>query len=164
MKRWMVALSGLVFVACTAKGEDAPLAMAPPVAKARPLAPEASEQLVLPLAIPHSSARLVRFELAESVVEHEPQGVSTRFSQRSTPRVFAFLEVQNDGGKPTTLDVAFDPMDTDVVSTLLTLEIPSVRRWRTQVFMHTAAPGKYRAVLVSASGEELGGRDFEVVP
>ena len=163
MKRWMVALGGLVCVACTAKGEDVSQPMVAPAAKTREVAAEPSVQLALPLAIPGSSAQVVRFELAESIVDHEPHGVSTRFSRRSTPRVFAFVEVQNEGGKPTSLDVAFDPMDSDAVSTLLTLEVPSVKRWRTQVFMHTAAPGKYRAVLVSAGGEELGGRDFEVV-
>jgi hypothetical protein len=163
MKRWSVALGGLVYVACTVKGEDVPQPLAQPAARVHEAVAEASPPLVLPLAVPGSSARVVRFELAAGIVDHEPHGVSTRFSRRSTPRVFAFVEVSNEGGKPTSLDLAFDPIDTDAVSTLLTLDIPNVKRWRTQVFMHTAAPGKYRAVLVSPSGEELGGRDFEVV-
>ena len=163
MKRWMMGLTGLLCVACTAKGEDAPRLAVPAVAK--PHTPEAvaSSELVLPIAIPGTSAQLTRFEVASEIVDHEPQGVATRFSRRSTPRVFAFLELNNEGGKPFSLDVAFDPVDTDDVSTLLTVQIPSAKRWRTQVFMHTGTPGNYRAVVVNGAGDELGGRDFQVV-
>jgi hypothetical protein len=163
MKRWIIGLSGLLYVACTAKGQDAPEPFVKPQAKPRAPVQEASRELVLPLAIPGTSAHLVRFEVASDIVDHEPKGVSDRFVRREIPRVFAFLEVNNEGGKPFSIDVAFDPMDTDEVSTLLTLQIPSAKRWRTQVFMHTRVPGKYRAVLVSEAGEELGGRDFQVV-
>jgi hypothetical protein len=159
----MIGLSGLFYVACTAKGQDAPEPLAKAQLEPRASVQEAGRELVLPLAIPGTSAHLMRFEVASEIVDHEPKGVSDKFVKRETPRVFAFLEVNNESGKPFSLDVAFDPMDTDEVSTLLTLQIPSTKRWRTQVFMHTGVPGKYRAVLVSEAGEELGGRDFQVV-
>jgi hypothetical protein len=162
MKRWMMGLTGLVCMACTAKGEDAPHAPAPAVATPRTAA-QTGDELSLPLAIPGTTARLIRFEVAKDIVDHEPVGVSTSFSQQTTPRVFAFLEVNNEAGKPFQLDVAFDPVAEDEVSTLLTLQIPSAKRWRTQVFMHSQTVGKYRAVVVTESGDDLGGRAFEIV-
>jgi hypothetical protein len=163
MKRRLFALIALASLGCTARGEDlsaSPVGAAGPTREA-PVEP--GPELTLPLAVPGTSGRIVRFEVAEGVVEHEPRGVATSFSKKTTPRVFAFLEVNNEGGKPFELGVAFDAVGTDEVSTLIPLQIPAIKRWRTQVFMQTRVAGKYRAVVLAENGDELGGRDFDVL-
>lgn len=165
--RYNVLLSAMLALlgACTSKGSasEAPAPAPKPKPVQEPVVAE--EKFTLPLVVPGSSARVVRFTLASGVEEREPVGEARRFSKQSTARVYAFLEVSNEGDKPLELGVAFEPEASDEVSTTLTLDIPArQRRWRTHAFMNATWPGKYRAVLVGHDDEELAVIPFELTP
>jgi hypothetical protein len=116
----------------------------------------------LPLAITSTEARIVRFELASSIVEREPAGVATTFSRATTPRVFAFVEVANKNGQPFEIDVRFEPVAATTRGQGFKLAIPAAERWRTQALMATRKAGTYRAVVSGPDGSELVAREFTV--
>jgi hypothetical protein len=123
---------------------------------------EHKAEAVLPLAIANTDARLVRFELASSIVEREPTGIASAFSRATTPRVFAFVEVANKHGQPFDIEVRFEPVAATTRGQGLKLAIPAADRWRTQALMATRKPGTYRAIVSGPDGSELVAREFTV--
>jgi hypothetical protein len=169
MRHTIAAIILALSLGCTAQGQDTTAPAPLPNEASRPPAPtspktaQPQETAMLPMSIPGTSGTLVRFELAERIVDREPAGIATTFSRAAAPRVFAFLEIQNKHGAPFELDVRFERIESTTPGRGIKLSIPAAERWRTQALTATRKSGRYRAVVTTSEGTVVTAREFDVV-
>lgn len=106
---------------------------------AAPSAPEGSHDVyVRPVIHPDviPNLRILRFALAEDVVDREPVMVSSSFRRDSGP-MHVFVEVRNDTGEDMQLFVGFRPASVPQRGGGVTLSIPPSPRYRTRARTNT---------------------------
>ena len=108
--------------------------------------------------------QILRFALAEDVVEREPVMISSRFRHNSGP-MHVFLEVRNQTGEDVTLMVGFRPADTDRRGGGVSLTIPPSPRYRTRARANTRrAIGEWVCEVMDARQRVLVTQRFFIVP
>lgn len=103
-----------------------------------------------------------RLIVARGVENREPVGAASRFDA-SAERIYAFMEMVNDGDEDREVVVTFERDDGTSVGNI-TVNIPAnAPRWRTWAWSHRiSTPGTWTAVISTADGTELGRERFEV--
>jgi hypothetical protein len=104
---------------------------------------------------------LDRFVLAKDIAGREPVEESDHFTS-DTDKIFAFVQLANTDA-PYAFTVHFEPVDGPSSLYGVKLDVPTAARWRTWAWTKLVhEPGKYRAVLRTLEGEEIGAREFTV--
>jgi hypothetical protein len=152
-------------------------AVAPPAQPAAPVAAPAEPPFV-PVVTPeeldfmheatveHRSVsadevKVKRFVLSHDVKGREPVD-ETDFFSTDTPKIFAFVELEN-GGAPYGVRVHFEAADGPALPYGIDLEVGSAPHFRTWAYTRIRRePGVYRAVLRTESGEDVATRTFTV--
>ena len=107
--------------------------------------------------------KVKRLVIAEGVKDREPVAPGTTFHAPETPRLYAFLEVENRSDVEGEVTVAFVPPGGGAPVGNVTLGVGPSPRWRTWAFTRGAQKaGEWTAVVRSETGEELARAPFEV--
>lgn len=108
--------------------------------------------------------RIVRFALAEDVIEREPVMISSRFRHNSGP-MHVFLEVRNQTTEDVTLLVGFRPASVDRRGGGVSLTIPPSPRYRTRARANTRrAPGEWVCEVMDEHQRVLVTQRFFITP
>ncbi|CAN90661.1 MULTISPECIES: DUF2914 domain-containing protein [Sorangium] len=107
--------------------------------------------------------KVKRLVIAEGVKDREPVAPGTTFHAPETPRLYAYLEVENRSDVEGEVTVAFVPPGGGEPVGNVTLGVGPSPRWRTWAFTRGARKaGEWTAVVRSETGEELARAPFEV--
>ncbi|WP_437279525.1 DUF2914 domain-containing protein [Sorangium sp. So ce375] len=107
--------------------------------------------------------KVKRLVIAGGVKDREPVAPGTTFHVPETPRLYAFLEVENRSDVEGEITVAFVPPGGGAPVGNVTLGVGPSPRWRTWAFTRGAQKaGEWTAVVRSETGEELARAPFEV--
>ncbi len=110
-----------------------------------------------------NAVRVDRFVLTSGIEAREPVDALDVFSE-SEDGIYAFLQLSNEGGLPTEVQVHFEKADDPALPYGIALDVPSAPRWRTwAVTRIPREPGLYRAVVRTTDGVDLATRSFEIV-
>ncbi|MCA9528615.1 MAG: DUF2914 domain-containing protein, partial [Myxococcales bacterium] len=105
-----------------------------------------------------------RVALTRAIVDREPLEPATEFEAKPK-RLYAFVDLRNDGDGPGKVRVRFLGPDHAVTGDVL-LDVPaSVPRWRTWAWTQYATrPGPWEVVVERADGTRLDSATFTVTP
>lgn len=108
--------------------------------------------------------RILRFALAEDVVDREPVMVSSSFRRDSGP-MHVFLEVRNDTGEDMQLFVGFRPASVPQRGGGVTLSIPPSPRYRTRARTNTLrSVGEWVCEIMDERQRVLATQRFWITP
>lgn len=108
--------------------------------------------------------RILRFSLAEDVVDREPVMVSSSFRRDSGP-MHVFLEVRNDTGEDMQLFVGFRPASVPQRGGGVTLSIPPSPRYRTRARTNTLrSVGEWVCEIMDERQRVLATQRFWITP
>jgi hypothetical protein len=110
------------------------------------------------------NVRILRFALAEDVVNREPVRVSSQFRRDSGP-IHVFLEVRNDTGQDVQLSVGFRPAAQRQRSAGVWLTIPPQVRYRTRARSNARrAVGEWVCEVMDEQRRVLATQRFVIAP
>ena len=93
----------------------------------------------------------------------EPEGAATLFRQSEIEKLYAYLEIENDGADREKVTVSFEPPDGRAARGNVTLDVGSSKRWRTWAFTKQATQvGSWTAVVKDEEGHTLARQPFEI--
>lgn len=108
--------------------------------------------------------RLTEITLARTIESGRAIDPTNTF-RVSDGRVWVLVRVENESGAETEIRVSFERADRELgasSSAGVNLEVPNRRRHRTVARAGTRAPGRYRVVVRTASGNVLGSATYDV--
>lgn len=149
-------------------GPLAALEEEPPAAEAAQpdAAPGSADVYVRPVIHPDvmENFRILRFSLAEDVVDREPVMVSSSFRRDSGP-MHVFLEVRNETGEDIQLFVGFRPASVPQRGGGVSLTIPPSPRYRTRARSNTRrAVGEWVCEIMDERQRVLATQRFWITP
>jgi hypothetical protein len=156
--------AGLVDAGALAPLEEEP--EAPAEAAEAAAAPGSADVYVRPIIHPDviPNLRILRFALAEDVVDREPVMVSSSFRRDSGP-MHVFLEVRNETGEDIQLFVGFRPASVTQRGGGVSLTIPPSPRYRTRARSNTRrAVGEWVCEIMDEHQRVLATQRFWITP
>ena len=139
----------------------APVVTPGPIAVASKVEPKAAEKKEKS----HASHELKvkRFVVATGMNKKQPEGTATLFRQSEIEKLYAYLEIENDGDDKEKVTVSFEPPDGRAARGNVTLDVGSSKRWRTWAYTKQATQvGSWTAVVKDEEGHTLARQPFEI--